>query len=89
MTYVILSLKHSQYDDPYFWKDNALGYTNNPFAAGRYTEEQIKLNPQYYSDGGNAIAIPISNAGIASIGLKCSIDEKSIDKLLSQIKVKE
>lgn len=67
MEYIIISLKHSEPEQLAFWGPNDTGYTSNPFAAGRYTEDQIKAQPAYYNDGHNSIAVPTSSPAIAKL----------------------
>lgn len=80
--FVILSLKHSEGKTPCFWRPDNAGYTNFPWAAGIYTEEQVNGDPEYYNDGYNTLAIPLTNDGMESIGFKCVMDLEKV-KLLT------
>ncbi|MFN3802616.1 hypothetical protein [Belliella pelovolcani] len=81
MPFIILSLKHTEGNVPTFWRPDDAGYTNTPWAAGVYTDEQVKADPGYYNDGYNTLAIPLSNQGLESIGFKCSIDLDQVKSL--------
>ena len=87
--YIILSLKHSEGKRPTFWRPDDAGYTIFPFAAGVYTEEQVKKDPSYYNDGFNTLAIPLTSAGLESIGFKCSMDLTKVKALSKQAESKK
>lgn len=87
--YIILSLNHSIKTRPMFWRENNAGYTYVPWAAGLYTEEQVKGNPKYYNDGYNTIAIPLTDAGIHDSGLKFGLDIKKLKAFVATNKHKE
>lgn len=88
MKYIIISLKHSTKDTPCFWRANNAGYTNFPFVAGQYTDEEVKAEPAYYDNGIDALAIPLTEAGLDSIGFKCSVDVKKVIELANKIEKK-
>lgn len=79
MKYIIISLKHSTKDKRCFWRAFNSGYTYYPFNAGQYDEALVKLKPDYYNDGISTIAIPLTDAAMASIGFKVKIDFKALD----------
>lgn len=79
MKYIIISLKHGTGDSPMFWRASDAGYTYSPFAAGVYTEEQIKAKPSYYNNGESSIAVPLTDQAMSEIGFNCSF---SVDNLL-------
>ena len=83
--YLILSLKHSEGKVPTFWRPDDAGYTIFPFAAGIYTEEQVKAYPDYYNNGDDTLAIPFSNEGLESIGFKCQVDPKKVESLIKEV----
>lgn len=72
--YIILSLKHSTKNEAVFWRAENAGYTNIPWAAGIYTEEQVKAKNWYYNNGMNTKAIPLTDEGLHQIGFKCTVD---------------
>ena len=76
--YVIISLKHTNGKKPCFWRSNNQGYTWSPFAAGKYTEDQIKAEPEYYNNGTTDIAVPLTDAGMELIGLNVMIDVSKV-----------
>lgn len=77
--YVILSLKYSSRDEQVFWRSNNAGYTNVPWFAGIYTEEEVKADPAYYNDGYNTIAIPLTNQAVREdSGLVFKLDMKRL-----------
>lgn len=87
MEYIIISLKHGTGEKPMFWRANNAGYTNSPFAAGIYTEEQVKGDPDYYNDGYSAVAVPLTDQAMGAIDFKCCFDEKAIEKFFQKSKV--
>lgn len=87
--YVILSLKHSKPDMPIFWRSNNAGYTSVPWAAGIYSEEQVKGDPEYYNDGFSTIAIPLTDEGIELSGLEISFDKKKLKAFITTNRHKE
>jgi hypothetical protein len=78
MKYIIISLKHGTGVKPCFWKANDAGYTNYPFNAGIYDEEQVKARPDYYNNGYGSVAIPLTEEAMQKLGFKCSFDEKAV-----------
>jgi hypothetical protein len=80
MKYIIISLSHGTGKKPCFWKANDAGYTNYPFNAGIYTEEQVKARPDYYNDGLSSVAIPLTDKAMADIGFTCSFNEEAVEK---------
>jgi hypothetical protein len=80
MKYIIISLSHGTGKEPCFWKAEAAGYTNSPFAAGIYTEEEVKARPNYYNNGCSCVAIPLTEQAMEAIGFKCSFNEKAIEQ---------
>lgn len=71
---------------PTFWKANNSGYTDSPFNAGQYTQEQVDSKPYYYNDGHNAVAIPLTDKAMADLGFECTFDPTSINKFLTKSK---
>lgn len=88
MNYIIIDISHGTGEEPMFWRANDSGYTTSPFAAGIYTEEQVKARPDYYNDGYNTVAIPLTDGAMASIGFTCSFDEDLIMRFYQKSKVK-
>lgn len=82
MKYIIISLKHGTYDKVVFWRANDAGYTDYPFEAGIYTEEQIKSKPGYYNDGFSTVAVPLNDVALTRIGFKVVVDEEALTDLL-------
>ena len=80
--FILLSLKHSVGNEPTFWCPNNAGYTNNPWNAGIYNDQQIKEDPDYYNNGYDAIPIPLSKEGLNLIGFKCTFSKSKVNKLL-------
>lgn len=85
--YLILSLKHSEGKQPCFWRADDSGYTTIPFAAGVYTAEQVLNNPNYYNDGYNTLAIPLSNDGLESIGFSTQMDLNRVADLSKKVRI--
>jgi hypothetical protein len=67
--YVLLSLKHSTKETVCFWMADDCGYTENPWSAGVYTEEQIRANPKHYNDGFETVAVELTHDSLREIGL--------------------
>ena len=96
MNYIIISLKHGTADRPVFWKADNAGYTEIPWAAGIYTEEEVEADPSYYNGGITTVAVPLTNEVLHSIGFKCSYDEvelmtlhkKTYQRLKEKVKLK-
>lgn len=86
MKYIIISLSHGTGKSPVFWRANAAGYTNSPFAAGIYTEEQVKARPDYYNDGLSTVAIPLTEQAMEAISFTCSFNEKAVEKFFQVAK---
>lgn len=84
--YIILSLKHSEGYRPCFWRADDAGYTMFPWAAGIYTEEQVKAQPNYYNDGFNTVAVPLTSAGLESIGFRCEFVPSQAKEFSKQIR---
>jgi|TARA_R110000851_G_scaffold291657_1_gene446076 hypothetical protein len=76
--YIILSLKHSEGKQPCFWRPDDAGYTIYPWAAGIYSKDQIEKQPNYYNDGFNTVAVPLTDDGLNGIGFKCVYDPKKV-----------
>lgn len=68
MIYIIISLKHGNGKSPMFWRDNNAGYTYSPFAAGKYSKEQVESDPGYYNNGHSTIAVPLTDQAMEQIG---------------------
>lgn len=90
MKYIIISLSKGSADEPKFWKPNCAGYTSFPWAAGIYTEDEIKNNPEYFNNGYTTIAVPFHEVGIGleSIGFDCSYNPHLLNKLYKDLKQK-
>lgn len=60
--YFILSAKHTGKRDPYitFWRPNDAGYAWPLEWSGRYPAEQIRAASDYYNDGVDTYAVPVS-----------------------------
>lgn len=57
--FYILSMKWTRGGDSLtWWAPNNNGYTIVLEHAGRYTEEQVAGNPDYYNNGYNTLAVP-------------------------------
>lgn len=84
MLYIIISLKHGTGKQPMFWRSNNAGYTTSPFAAGVYTEEQVKAEPDYYNNGISTIAIPLTDMAMDDLGFKCSYDDSAVKKFMNK-----
>lgn len=86
MKYIIISLKHGTGDKPCFWRADNSGYTEWPFAAGVYGEEQIKSRPDYYNNGYSAIAIPLTEQAMNNLEFKCSFNQEATIHFLQTAK---
>jgi hypothetical protein len=84
MRYIIISPEKGSAKKPTFWRSNDAGYTNSPFAAGIYTEEQIKANPDYYNNGYSAVAVPLTDEAMRLLGFSCSYNEKGLNNFLQK-----
>jgi hypothetical protein len=84
MNYIIISLKHGDGINPIFWRANNSGYTEYPFCAGIYTEEQVKADPGYYNDGFNAVAIPLTDRAMEEIGFTCSFNGDKLKRFYKE-----
>lgn len=82
MKYIILSPKHSEGNEPTFWRPNCSGYTTIPWAAGVYDEKEVKERPDYFNDGYCSVAIPLTNEALNELGFKCQYNPKSLVKFL-------
>lgn len=87
-SYIILSLKHSKNDCPIFWRADNAGYTFIPWAAGIYTQGQVQSDPDYYNDGYNSIAIPLTESGIEASGLEFKLNISTVKKFYTDKKKK-
>lgn len=88
--YIILSLKYSTKDEQVFWRSNNAGYTNVPWFAGIYTEEDVKGDPEYYNDGHNTIAIPLTNQAVKEdSGMQFTLDMKRLKAYVAANRHKE
>ena len=56
--YYLLSIKHSKYDQYFWWGANDSGYTSDIQKAGIYTEERINSRKNYYSNKG-VMPVPV------------------------------
>lgn len=88
MEYILISLKHGNGKRPVFWRANNCGYTTSPFAAGIYTEEQVKSEPNYYNNGEFTIAVPLTDEALWSIGLKYTYDQEKLMSFFEKNKSK-
>jgi len=88
MNYIILSPKHGNGKAPVFWRKDASGYTDYPFAAGVYTKEQIESRPDYYNNGITSIAVPLTEESLNEIGFGCYYDDKKTVGFLQSSKQK-
>jgi hypothetical protein len=79
--YLILSLSHSTKTQPCWWRENCAGHTNYVVSAGKYTAEEINSDPDYYNNGRDTMAIPMTEAGFASIGFTESFNVSMVRKL--------
>lgn len=64
--YYIISVNHTRNDREglvlTWWRENASGYTVFVEQAGRYPEEVVKANEDYYNNGEDTIAVPCERA---------------------------
>lgn len=88
MLYIIISPSNSTKGSVAFWRANDAGYTYSPFAAGHYTEEQIANQPDYYNNGHNAVAIPLTDRAMGDLEFTCSVNYESLDKFMQTEKEK-
>ena len=70
--YIILDLSRSTKEKPVFWKDGDMGYTDNPFLAGRYEADHVYAQWGYYNDGVETIAVPLTHKAMEIMGFKLS-----------------
>ena len=58
--YYILSLKHTHDRDHVltWWRPDNKGYTWYLTGAGKYTQDDIDANPEYYNDRERTMAVP-------------------------------
>jgi hypothetical protein len=57
--YYIISLKRTQKNDEYFtfWRANSSGYSNFEEGAGKYSEEEVKSNLDYFDNKESTYAV--------------------------------
>jgi len=82
--YIIISLKHSSPKELTFWRANDSGYTNLPWLAGIYSEEDVKASPEYYNDGSACIALELTPNNLESIGFKTTYDMPKLLKFVAK-----
>lgn len=78
MNYIIISLKHGTAKEPVFWRADNAGYTIHPWAAGIYSEEEVKQDQGYYNNGYSTIAVPLQSEELKEIGFECKYDDKKL-----------
>lgn len=83
--YVILSLKHSQPDAFVFWRADDRGYTPFLFNAGFYSRAQIEAAPNYYNDGFNAVAVPLTFSALTLLDLRIVIDVTHLARFANRV----
>jgi hypothetical protein len=81
--YYILSINHTRGYVVSLWRPNNSGYTIYLEQAGRYSEEQVKKNQQYYDNKVTTMAVPCED--VEKMALRSLPWEND---LLSQIGVK-
>lgn len=84
--YIILSLKHGSGKNPIYWKRNCQGYTDCPFVAGQFTEEEVMNRQDYFNDGFNSLAIPLTDEALNHLGFYCGYDDSKTDSFLQRSK---
>lgn len=83
--YIIVSLKHSKPEFTMFWRPNGIGYTCSLVNAGVYSKEQVVGRPYYYNDGLNTVAVPLTRAALATLGLYTVVaDSSMLDKFMNR-----
>jgi hypothetical protein len=82
MPYIILDLSRSTANRPVFWKADDHGYIDVPMLAGIYDTMKVLENWNYYNDGVETLAVPVTYEGLEKIGFKCTIDPDMIRKLM-------
>jgi hypothetical protein len=62
--YVIVSVAHTLKADLYitFWRPENKGYAWPLSWSGKYSEEEVLKNMEYYNDGWHTIAVPVDIA---------------------------
>lgn len=80
--YIVLSLKHSTPGQFAFWKADCLGYTWYLFNAGIYDVSDIEAQMQYFNDGIDAIAVPLTGHALELLNLRVLCDTS--DNVLSR-----
>lgn len=79
--YVIVCLERSTNEELVFWRPDNAGYTSWPFAAGIYTEEQVKNRPYYYNDGLKTAALGLDERTWEMLRFKCGMDLQKLRDL--------
>lgn len=88
--YIILSLKHSTPEFSMFWLPDNCGYTTCLANAGRYDRSLVLEQINYYNDGVNTIAVPLTVTALNILGIATILaDYKMIDAFLTIEKVAE
>jgi hypothetical protein len=76
--YIIISMTHSSKEVICFWRADDSGYTENPWGAGIYTEEQVKANPKYYNNGYETVAVELTHNALMDAGLLIKPNTKKL-----------
>lgn len=84
--YIIISPEKGDGKQPMFWRADCAGYTVYPFAAGIYNEADILSRPDYFNNGLSAVAIPLTDRAMETLGFKCSYEEEGLMKFLQKAK---
>ena len=86
MKYIILAIGRGTGKKPVFWRSGCAGFTEYPFAAGQYSEAEVKGNPDYFNDGLSTVAIPLTDNALETLGFKCSYNERSLVNFIQKVK---
>lgn len=83
MNYYILSLKWTRDRNRQivWWGPGNSGYTEDLAAAGVYTEEQVRDQPDYYNNRESTIAVPVEEA--AKLAYR-SVSTADVEALIGQ-----